>query len=233
MDMRDLRPAREFARKYGCKAIVYGPPGTGKTPILAKTSPRPILVAHEPGTASLWDCDTPTYEAYDVDRANQFYTWFLNSAESSNFDTLIVDSASELMRIYLKAQKAKKTSEGNEAHGQRAYGKSAEQAGAWLEKLYAMPQKHIMLICKQEIIQLDGINTKRPAFDGNVLPRDIPHLYDCILHLDLYHVPTVPTGPVTAVRCRNDFGVMARNRTGKLDALEPPVISQLTAKYMS
>lgn len=233
MDMRDLRPAREFARKYGCKAIVYGPPGTGKTPILAKTAQRPILVAHEAGTASLWDCDTPTYEAYDAPRCDEFYTWFFNSAESKNFDSLIVDSASELMRIYLKAQKSKGSASGNEAHGQRAYGKSAEQAGKWLEQAYSMPQKHIFLICKQEIIEIDGINTKRPAFDGNVLPRDIPHLYDCILHLDLYMVPDGTTVPKTAFKCRHDFGVMARNRTGKLDMLERPDAAHLAQKYMS
>jgi hypothetical protein len=232
VDMSSLRPAREFARKYGCKALVYGPPGTGKTPILCNTSDKPVAVFHEAGTASLGDSNCPSWEAHDAARADEFYTWFTESNESRNFNTLITDSGSHLMKLYLDAEKGKGNKEGGDAHGKRVYGKAAERAGKWLEKIFNMPQKHVFVICKQEIVELGGIMTRRPSFDGNVLPRDIPHLYDCILHLDLQHVPGV-TNPVTAFRCRNGFDVMARNRTMKLAEFEQPNAAALANKYMS
>jgi hypothetical protein len=232
VDMSSLRPAREFARKYGCKALVYGPPGTGKTPIACETADTPVAVLHEAGAASLGNSNCPAFEAHDAARADEFYQWFTTSAESKNFNSLIVDSGSELMKIYLRALKAKGSQAGNEAHGMKVYGKAAELAGNWLEKVFHMPQKHVFVICKQDTVEIgNGLFMKRPAFPGNVLQTDIPHLYDCILQLDLHPVPG--RGITTAFRCRNAFDTMARNRTGKLDEFEPPHLGNLARKYMS
>jgi hypothetical protein len=62
MDIRSLRPARDFAVQYGVKAIVYGPPGSGKTPVI-NTAPRPVMLVCEPGLLSMRTSTVPTFFA--------------------------------------------------------------------------------------------------------------------------------------------------------------------------
>src|SRR6202035_3954656 len=117
MDQRNLRPARDFALMYGVKGLIYGSPGSGKTPILA-TAPRPLLLATEPGLLSMRNSTVPTYLGYDAASIDEFFKWFFNSAETKNFDTIAVDSTSQMAEIYvLDAQKHNK-------HGFKPYGEA-------------------------------------------------------------------------------------------------------------
>ena len=34
MDIKSLRPAKDFAQMYGCKSIIFGAPGSAKTPLI-------------------------------------------------------------------------------------------------------------------------------------------------------------------------------------------------------
>src|SRR3954470_16163747 len=113
MDMRDLKAAGDHAQNFGVKALIFGPAGTGKTPIF-NTAPRPLLLATEPGLLSMKGSKIPTYEAYTPAKINEFFKWFFNSNETKNFDTLGIDSASQIADIYLiDAQK-------NNKHGLKA-----------------------------------------------------------------------------------------------------------------
>src|SRR5258708_3026765 len=213
MEAKDLRPATDFARNFGAKALIYGPAGTGKTPIL-NTAPRPLLLACEPGLLSMRGSQVPTWEAYTAARIDEFFKWFFNSAEVKNYDTLGIDSTSQMADIYL--QEAKKTIK----HGLQQYGKMAEDTMNHLRTLYFTRYKHTYLIAKEEIIQLNGSQMRRTYFPGQQLNNDIPFMYDCILHLNKYPIPNV--GERLAFRCIGSYDVIARNRTGTLSEFEEP-----------
>lgn len=217
----DFKQAREFAKNYGVKSLVYGPPGTGKTPI-TNTAPRPVLLAVEPGLLSMRNSTVPTYMAPTWVKIREFFDWVFSSNEVKNFDTIALDSASQMGEIHLR------DNPGKVAHGLPRYGKMAEDVGDILHKLYYMQQKHTYLICKQEII--DG-PMKRPYFPGKDLNIKVPHLYDAILHVDNQAVPSV--GTVKAFQCHSSFDSQCRDRTGNLNQFEPPDLSALFAKCMS
>ena len=221
MNIKDLRPAKDFAQCFGVKALVYGPAGTGKTPLI-NTASRPLLLACEPGLLSMRNSNVPTWEAYETKKIEEFFTWFFKSDEVKNFDTLAIDSSSQMADIYLK------DAEQTNKHGLAAYGEMADNTMRHLRNLYYKKEMHTYVIAKEDYKSIP----KRPAFDGNVLPRDVPHLYDFILRLAKVNVPGV-VGEVLAFQCNNSYDVMARNRTGNLNDYEEPHFGKLVAKAMA
>lgn len=223
MNIKDLRPASDFAKHFGVKAIIYGPPGSAKTPLI-NTCPRPVLLACEPGLLSMRGSTVPTYQAFTAKSIDDFFDWFFKSNETKNFDTVAIDSISEMCAIYL--DKAKKENK----HGLAAYGQMAEDALKQLNPLYFTEYKHTYLIAKQEIVTDIGIPFKRPYYPGRQLPAEMPHKYDVIAQLDIHNVPGV--GQTRAFRCIGSIDTMARNRTGTLNEFEEPDFSKLVAKAM-
>jgi hypothetical protein len=223
MQASDFRAAGEFAKNYGVKALIYGPAGTGKTPIL-NTAPRPMLLACEPGLLSMRGSKIPTWEAYTAPRIDEFFRWFNTSAEVKNFDTLGIDSTSQMADIYL--QEAKKTIK----HGLQQYGQMAEYTVTNLRQVYFKPQMHAYLIAKEEIVNVNGVSFRRPYFPGQQLNADIPYMYDAILHLNKVPIPNV--GDKLAFRCIGSYDVLARNRTGTLNEYEFPNFNDIINKSM-
>lgn len=224
MNLASLRPAKDFALNYGVKAIVYGPPGSAKTPLI-NTAPRPVLLACEPGLLSMRGSNVPTWQGFTPAAIDDFFKWFFHSAETKNFDTLAIDSTSQMASIYL--QDAEKTNK----HGLAAYGEMARRTMEHLNALYYTQYKHTYLIAKQELHTEGGFVIKRPYYPGKQLPVDLPHLYDAILQLDIQNVPG--QGQTRAFRCRQSIDVVARNRTGTLDEFEPPDIGYIYRKAMA
>ena len=184
MNLQSLKPATDYAQNYGVKAIVYGPAGSGKTPIV-NTAPRPVLLACEPGLLSMRGSTVPTFVAPDAAKIDEFFEWVFKSNELKNFDTIAVDSVSQMCETYL--ERANK----NNKHGLAAYGEMASDVLKQLDKLYFLQHKHTYLIAKLEI-KTGPINTySRPYYPGQQLPVAMPHKYDQILHLDIHNVPSV------------------------------------------
>lgn len=229
MDIRDLKAAGGHAQNFGVKAIVYGPAGTGKTPIL-NTAPRPVLLATEAGLLSMRGSTIPTYEAYTSQRVDEFFKWFFNSTETKNFDTLGIDSGSQIADIYLNAALQGTSKQGNKKHGMAAYGEMATNTMEHLRTLYYTRYKHVYMICKEEIADVDYQSLRRPYFPGKVLPIDVPHLYDFIIRLARANVPGA--GETLAFQCVGNMNVLARNRTGNLNEFEPPHFGNLVQKAM-
>jgi len=223
MNASDLKEAREFAQNYGVKALVYGGPGSGKTP-LVNTAPRPVLLAVEPGLLSMRTSRVPTRLAPTWKDIADFFEWFFKSNEAKQFDTLGIDSASQICEIHLRDNPRKV------AHGLQSYGKMAEDCGDIFHKLYYLQQKHIYMICKQEVEQTDGGSKLRPYFPGKDLNIKTPHLYDEVLQLGTFSVPGA--GQVKAFQCHSSFDSYCRDRTGNLSQFEPPDLSALFAKCM-
>src|ERR1019366_1373634 len=119
MQMSDLRAAGDFAKTFGVKLLCYGPPGSAKTP-MCNYAPRPLLLATEPGLLSMRGSTVPTYEASTPAKINDFFKWFFSSVETKNFDTLCIDSVSQMADVFLQ-QSLK-----DNKHGMKAYGEMAE-----------------------------------------------------------------------------------------------------------
>lgn len=226
MNLSDAKPAGQFANSTGFKAIVYGAPGSAKTP-LVNTAPRPFLLFCEAGMLSMKGSNIPAYEAYTGDKIDEFFKWWHSSSETKNFDTLAIDSASQMADIYLQEAMNGKSKSGGKKHGLAAYGEMADEAMKHLRPLFYQKEKHTYIICKQTIE--DGV--KKPYFLGKQLPTEVPHLYDAILHLGIHNVPSV--GQVLSFQCRQSIDTIARDRSGNLMEYEPPDFGAVVRKAMT
>lgn len=225
MNKNNLVAASTLAQKNGVKALVYGPPGTGKTPLI-KTAPRPVLCVVEPGMLSMRDAhNVPAFAAYDFAKIDEFFKWFFESAEAKAFDTLGLDSLSQMAEIVLTHYKSRNKD------GRKAYGEMSEYMMNIINKLYFMPQKHLYLICKQARIDNGDNSYMLPSFPGQDLSVKVPHLFDEIIRLAKCRIPGV-VAEVTAFQTRESFNYMARDRSGKLDEFEQPDLSTLFNKCM-
>lgn len=226
MQMSQLKPASSFALNVGYKAVAYGPPGEGKTPLI-KTAPRPVLLICEPGMLSMRDAHhIPAWEGYTVAKCMEFFNWLKGSNEAKNFDTVCVDSFTQFAEIVLKeALKANK-------HGLKAYGEMAETVMDIANLLFYMPQKHVYLIAKQTQHDEGGVMKRRPYFPGQELNVKVPHLFDAILHIAKAQIPGI-IQPQLAIRTAGTIDITARDRSGRLNELEPPDLSALIAKAMA
>lgn len=223
MQFSDFRPARDWALRYGVKSVVYGPPGSGKTPLI-DTAPRPILMACEPGLRSMSRSLTPTVGCFTTATIDDFFSWLEKSHESRNFDTVGIDSSSQLAEIYLADEF------GRNKDGRKVYGNMATRVMKHLSTLFFMQQKHAYLVAKQKTVDVNSVLFKIPYFPGQDLPIKVPHLYDLVMHLDTVNVPNV--GQQKAFRCWPAYDVMARDRSGMLLEFEPPNVSAIFAKAM-
>lgn len=235
MQLSDARPISDFALQYGMKAIVYGPAGAAKSPICASTSPDPFLLFTEPGAMSMRKMSTPAYAAFNPAKVDEFMLWWLNSQEATRFQTLIWDSVSESCEKFIEIEQGGTSKAGNEQHGQRIYGKMSSWMMRHLSSLYYQPGRNIILICKQQMFDINGGIYIRPYFPGKELPVKVPHRYDLITRLGEWIIPGVQTpagaNGVRAFWTREQFNQMGRDRSGNLAEFEPPNVAQLIAKF--
>lgn len=238
MNINQLRPASTFAAQYGVKCVCYGPPGIGKTPII-NTAPRPVLLICEPGMLSMRGSNVPSWEGFTVERINEFFKWVFESKESSNFDTVCIDSGSQLAETFLMDEFLKNKD------GRKVYGEMSNKVMRHLDGLFFMQNKHAYIICKQDTEENISIafgpagspvsNTsykKRPYFPGKDLNIKVPHRYDGIFHLDNVNIPGV-AGLQKAFRTEGTPEITARDRSGKLAIFEPANLAELFKKAMS
>jgi len=224
MNINDLRPASEMARRFGVKSMIYGGPGSGKTP-LVQTCPRPVMLVIEPGMMTMRQSKIPAFEAATAERIDEFFAWIFGSQEARQFDTLAVDSVSQMAEVFLTREL------GRWKDGRKAYGEMSRHImDKIINPLYYLPQKHIYLIAKQGTEGETG--KKRPYFPGQDLNVKVPHLFDEVWHIGMENIPGV-VGPQRAIRTRESFDTMARDRSGMLNELEPPDIGALFSKAMS
>jgi hypothetical protein len=230
MQMSDFRPAKDFARKYGAKSLVFGRPGSGKTPV-ANTAPRPIMMVCEPGMLSMRNSTIPAIDCFTPERIDEFFQWLFGSKETVNFDTVVIDSTSQMAEIYLDRELAGKSKSGNKVDGKAAYGAMARKVREHLNGLFFLQQKHTYLICKQGYAEIDGVRMAVPSFPGQDLPVFVPHLYDVIMHLGIQAIPG--HGQVKAFRCVGSYDTMARDRSGSLAEFEPCDLTAIFNKVMA
>lgn len=238
MQLSNLKPAGQLVQRFGVKAILYGQPGTGKTPMI-NTAPRPVLLASEPGLLSMRGSNVPTWEAFTPEKVEEFFKWFFESREASNFDTLAIDSGSQIAELSLAKHQARCKD------GRKAYGEMSLECMRWFDQLYYMPQKHVVMICKQmkaevgkQVVMQGGAFAvemsyqAQPFFPGQDLNIKVPHRYDEILYVGQAQVPGVAQ-PTIALRTKGTAEILARDRSGRLAELEPPDLSALFQKAMS
>jgi len=88
----------------GVKLLVYGNAGVGKTSLIP-TLPTPIVFSAEGGLLSIADADVSYVEVSSYDTLMEAYRWVTESEEAKHFESIALDSISEIAEVVLNHEK--------------------------------------------------------------------------------------------------------------------------------
>ena len=206
----------------GVKVLVYGQAGAGKTSLI-KTLPSPIVLSAEGGLLSIQDADLPFIEISDMETLREAYTWLTQSDEAKGFQSVALDSISEIAEVVLNAEK-KATKD-----PRQAYGAMQEQMADIIRAFRDLPGRHVYMSAKLEKTQDEmGRVLYAPSMPGNKTGQALPYFFDEVLALRVEKDGDGNTQ--RALMCDSDGLWLAKDRSGKLDAWEAPDLGAVIAK---
>jgi phage nucleotide-binding protein len=210
----------------GVKLLVYGQAGAGKTSLIP-TLPSPIVLSAEGGLLSIQDAELPYIEIGTMADLQEAYKWLSESADAAQFESVAIDSISEIAEVVLNYEK--KVNKDPRA----AYGSMQEQMADIIRVFRDLPGKHIYMSAKLEKTQDEmGRVLYAPSMPGNKTGQSLPYFFDEVLALRVER--DAEGGSQRALMCDSDGLWLAKDRSGKLDAWEPAdlgaVITKIGAK---
>lgn len=198
---------------HGVKVLVYGHSGTGKT-VLGASAPRPIFLSAENGLLSLRRFNLPFIKIESLKILREAFD-YLATPKAAQFDTVVLDSLSEVAEIALAERKAANKDP------RKAYGEMAEIVTEIAKDFRDLPRKHCVLVCKRGLA-VDGVTQARyslPLFPGKQLEEYAPYWYDGIFQLETF-AGERPGEIVRALRTQPDQYNQAKDRSGALATWE-------------
>lgn len=206
----------------GVKLLVYGQAGAGKTSLI-KTLPNPVILSAEAGLLSIADADLPFIEITDMASMQEAYLWLTESAEAKGFDSIALDSISEIAEVVLNAEKKRSKDP------RQAYGAMQEILTDLIRVFRDIKGKNVFFSAKLEKSQDEmGRILYNPSMPGKALTQGIGYFFDECLALRVERNSEGET--FRALMCQPDGLWAAKDRSGKLDAWEQPDLGELIRK---
>ncbi len=206
----------------GVKLLVYGQAGAGKTSLIP-TLPAPIVLSAEGGLLSIAGADVPYIEIASMGDLMEAYKWLSESAEATQFQSVALDSISEVAEVVLNAEK--KASK----DPRQAYGAMQEQMADIIRAFRDLPGRHVYMSAKLEKTQDEmGRVLYSPSMPGNKTGQQLPYFFDEVLALRVERDAEGNTQ--RALMCDSDGLWLAKDRSGKLETWEAPDLGAIIAK---
>jgi len=205
------------------KILVYGGAGMGKT-VLCSTAPKPIIISAEAGLLSISDFDIPVIEVKTVKDVMDAYEWITTSKEADKFETVCLDSVTEIAEVLLTQYK------GEEKDPRKAYGRLNDDMSTLIRSFRDLPNKHVYFTAKsiKKEDETSGISVTRAAMPGNTLSNNLPYWFDECLCL---RIGKTPSGKeFRYLQTSPELQFDAKDRSGTLSAMEKPDISHIFNK---
>lgn len=217
-----LKRTSQVHKQTGVRIVVYGMSGAGKT-CLIPTLPAPLVISAEGGLLSIAGADVPYIEVNSYDSLMEAYRFVAASQEAAAFQSIAVDSISEIAELVLAHEKR------TNKDGRAAYGEMATQVVEIIRAFRDLKGKHVYFSAKAEKSQDEtGKMLYGPSMPGNKLGQQIPYLVDEVFAL---RVERAQDGSVTrALQCQPDSAWQAKDRSGRLAQWEAPDLGAVISK---
>jgi hypothetical protein len=213
------------ATAQAVKLLVYGQAGAGKTSLIP-TLPTPVILSAEGGLLSIADTNLPFIEITSMDDLREAYKWLNSSAEAAEFESVALDSISEIAEVVLNAEK--KINKDPRA----AYGAMQEQMADIIRGFRDLPGKHVYMSAKLEKTQDEmGRVLYAPSMPGNKTGQSLPYFFDEVLAL---RVEKDAEGMTRRALMTDGDGLwLAKDRSGKLEVWEDADLGDIIRKIGS
>ena len=206
----------------GVKLLVYGQAGAGKTSLI-RTLPNPVVFSAEGGLLSLAQDNIPFIEVTDMATLTEAYKWVTESDDAKQFDSVALDSISEIAEVVLSSEKKKSKDP------RQAYGALQEIIGDLIRAFRDIQGKNVYFSAKLEK-QADELGRMLywPSMPGNKTGQQLPYYFDEVLALRVEKDADGNTQ--RALMCDSDGLWTAKDRSGQLDAWEAPDLGSIIKK---
>jgi len=210
------------ATAQAVKLLVYGQAGAGKTSLIP-TLPTPVILSAEGGLLSIADTNLPFIEITSMDDLREAYKWLTSSTEAAEFESVALDSISEIAEVVLNAEK--KINKDPRA----AYGAMQEQMADIIRGFRDLPGKHVYMSAKLEKTQDEmGRVLYAPSMPGNKTGQSLPYFFDEVLAL---RVEKDAEGNTRRALMTDGDGLwLAKDRSGKLEVWEDADLGEIIKK---
>jgi phage nucleotide-binding protein len=204
------------------KMLVYGQAGAGKTSLIP-TLPNPVVLSAEGGLLSISGSDVSFIEIGTIEALHEAYQWAAESEEAAGFESVCLDSISEIGETVLAAEMKRAKDP------RQAYGEMQHQMGDLIRAFRDLPGKHVYCTAKLEKAQDEqGRMLYSPSMPGNKTGQALPYFFDEVLAL---RVEKDAEGVAQrALQCDTDGLWQAKDRSGRLDMWELPDLGTVIGK---
>ena len=206
----------------GLKCLVYGQAGAGKTTLIP-TLPKVVVLSAESGLLSIADADIPFIEIKSMADLMEAYQFLVESEEGKKFESIALDSISEIAEVVLNAEKkiAKDP--------RQAYGALAEQMGDMIRAFRDIDGRNVYFSAKLEKSTDEvGRVMYAPMMPGNKVGQSLPYYFDLVMALRVEKTPEGET--VRALMTESDGLWQAKRRGYNLEAWEEPDLGAIIKK---
>jgi len=224
----------------GVKLMIYAPAGLGKT-VLCATAPAPLLLSAESGLLSLKKknierlygannpdiCyDIPVIEIKTVDDLTAAYNWIITSPDAQQFQTVCIDSLSEIGEVVLNNAKRQVKDP------RQAYGELIEKMETTIRLFRDLPNKHVYMSAKMEPSkdEMTGVVKYGPSMPGSKLGNKLPYFFDEVFRLGINK--DQQGVEYRFLQTQPDIQFEAKDRSGSLATMENPNLTYLFNKIL-
>jgi hypothetical protein len=175
---------------------------------------------------SIADTNLPFIEITSMDDLREGYKWLTSSAEAAEFESVALDSISEIAEVVLNAEK--KINKDPRA----AYGAMQEQMADIIRGFRDLSGKHVYMSAKLEKTQDEmGRVLYAPSMPGNKTGQSLPYFFDEVLAL---RVEKDAEGMTRRALMTDGDGLwLAKDRSGKLEVWEDADLGDIIRKIAS
>lgn len=207
----------------GIKVLVYGPAGVGKT-VLCATAPAPIILSAESGLLSLRKVRIPVLEIKTVVDLTDIYKWLTESAEAKQFETICMDSITEIAETILANSKRLNSDP------RKAYGEMADHMIQLVKAYRDIPGKNVYMSAKMEKDkdEVTGMMMYGPSMPGKQAGPALPYLFDEVFRLGV--AKDEKQQPYRFIQTQPDLQYHAKDRSGELASVEPANLTHIFNK---
>lgn len=203
------------------KFLGYGPAKIGKTRAIS-TLPNPITFSCEGGLLVLKDFNLPYFEVTTLKDMYDLYEW-LGSEEASKFESVALDSITEMAEVVLGVEKNMKV-DGKKVHGKSAYGEMQDKMADLIRAFRDIKTHHVYFSAQMEKSTDElGAVLYAPSMPGQKFQQKLPFFFDEVFafRMEAGH---------RAILTSTDGVWTAGDRSGKLDMWEPPDLGAIIRK---